>query len=43
MNIGRGTPQENAGLWAYTIGLGAAAALTGRSEFKWWKSVGLSK
>ena len=42
MNIGRGTPQEDAGLWAYTISLGAVAALTGRSELKWRKSVGLS-
>jgi hypothetical protein len=42
MNIGRGTPQDDTALGAYTIGFASVAALTFWSEFKWRKSVGLS-
>jgi hypothetical protein len=42
MNIGRGTPQDDAALCAYTIGFASVAALTLWSELKWRKSVGLS-
>ena len=42
MNIGRGTPQDDAALCAYTIGFASVAALTFWSESKWRKSVGLS-
>jgi hypothetical protein len=41
MNIGRGTPQDDAALCAYTIGFASVAALTLWSELKWRKSVGL--
>jgi hypothetical protein len=42
MNIGRGTPQDDVALCAYTIGFVSVAALTFWSELKWRKSVGLS-
>ena len=42
MNIGRGTPQDDAAMCAYTIGFASVAALTFWSELKWRKSVGLS-
>jgi hypothetical protein len=41
MDIGRGTPSYDAGLYAYAIGLACVTAFAGRSEFKWQKSLGL--
>lgn len=43
MHIPSGTPQEKAGLWAYTISFATVGILAIQSEMRWQKSIGLRR